>query len=226
MSILRNSILFGTIVCLSACSSGDSFAPNPVAPVGGTPDLAAFIAEQDSHNALEQEIIGDTALSIGGLPSSDLSVIPTSGAITFVGSSSSDIPLSDGTLINLLGDANVTANFATDGVSGTISNLSAAEVTLITEVPITALSTEGSIGLTTGAATDLSANTVNIDYNGTVTIDDIVIVMDGTLSGDFRSTPGITPDAITALAVSDIDNPTLAGGETVDVTTFLVGEAQ
>ena len=214
------------VLAVVLCGCGDGIFVVPGDPVdfdSPAAALAAFDTRLTEHATLANSVIGSSANGIVGLISTPDNLVPTTGTVAFNGSSNSIIPRANAPTISAVGDASLAANFATGEIAGTVTNITAANSTSFGS-PVAALSSSGTLALSTGTLNNFENNLISIDYTGDLMIDGVTYEMDGTLLGDLRSSADTTPVAASALAVSDIARATVVGDETVNVTTVLVAE--
>ena len=170
--------------------------------LGGLVALAACDEVNLDYNRQAIDV-ATRLVAIDALPPTETANLP-SGTATYTGVAafSYDAPLQTGgtTNFDLLSDISITADFQTNGISGSLSNFNA---------PDSAMS--GTIDLTNGA---LAGNVLEADAIGTISDGTTDVDLDLTLLGGFRGEDGtaIFGAAAGTYATSDGQDGTVFGG--------------
>lgn len=187
---------------LAGCA-GDSAAPVQPAPTFSDQVLAA----------------ASVASQIDALPGTAFLQMPDSGAATYAGVSALSVTAGSGAEFALLGQADVTVDFQSGAVSGSLSRFQGGVISAGGLLPTSVADFAGAIQITGGQVGVVRANLFDGTFAGTLTGAGDTIATSGTVLGAFKGTP------IKAIAgISDSSVTTVNGVAAVDATLEFWGK--
>ena len=224
MRLVKSACVFGVLSLVAACSDSSSSAP----PTGETDPFDAFLAANEAGAAMSAEV--------NALSNTAFSAIPSSGAVTFLGYGGLVIENMEATPdddIFVVGDARLTADFDDNSMTGSVTNLAAAEAGASELLDISGEILIGSNQSFLGD--DFDDNLTNrpnqwyADYSGDLTIAGDLYALEGSLTGDFVGTRVNQPEGespIRAISAFDEDGFAVVNGavEEVGVAFEIVAE--
>ncbi len=190
------------LMLLAACGGGGGSSPKEEAP---DPRLARL----DAFDAQLERVLGDADTGIAGMPVTRDDLLPVTGQVTYEGLVAVRLETLPDDLA-LLGDASVTVDFTDGSVSGEMDAFfgegADAEV----------VDYDGSLDIATLSDSDAP---FAAGYNGRLSANGDVVVMDGTLEGVFHGS------GAEALSAYDLEPNATFNGDEVNATVVLVAEA-